>query len=148
MTDREKAIVMAYTGICMLTGDKFQIFHKYVEDIMGRPIWTHEMVSKSIADEISEKSKDDFIALCTDESSSENPNRWIPVSEKLPEEGIEVLVWYRYWRYGEYNNWYYAYGIGYQFDDYWSVIDGGTKTTVYAWQELPEPYEPQESEEV
>jgi len=72
---------------------------------------------------------------------------WIPVSERLPEEGINVLVWYRYWRYGEYNNWYYTYGIGYQFDDYWSVIDGGTQITVYAWQELPKPYEPQESEE-
>ena len=43
MTDKEKAIVMAHTGICMLTGDKFQIFHKYVEDIMGRPIMTHEI---------------------------------------------------------------------------------------------------------
>lgn len=71
MTDREKAIVMAHTGICMLTGDKFQIFHKYVEDIMGRPIWTHEIGIESIANEIKEKSKDDFIALCADESSSE-----------------------------------------------------------------------------
>ena len=43
MTDREKAIVMAHTGICMLTGDKFQIFHKYVEDILGRPVWTHDI---------------------------------------------------------------------------------------------------------
>ena len=68
MTDREKAIVMAHTGICMLTGDKFQIFHKYVEDIMGRPVWTHEMSLDSIADEIKAKSKDDFIALCADES--------------------------------------------------------------------------------
>lgn len=73
MTDREKAIVMAHTGICMLTGDKFQIFHKYVEDIMGRPIWTHEMGIESIADEIKAKSKDDFIALCVDESSTEKP---------------------------------------------------------------------------
>jgi hypothetical protein len=62
MTDREKAIVMAYTGACMLTGDKFQIFHKYVEEIMGRPIWTHEMAQ--LADEIKEKSKDDFMKLC------------------------------------------------------------------------------------
>ena len=64
MTDREKAIVMAYTGACMLTGDKYQIFNKYVEDIMGRPIWTHEMAR--LADEIKEKSKDDFIKLCAE----------------------------------------------------------------------------------
>lgn len=68
MTDKEKAIVMAYTGVTMLTGDKFQIFHKYVEDIIGRPIWTHEMGIESIADEIKEKSKADFIALCEEES--------------------------------------------------------------------------------
>lgn len=62
MTDREKAIVTAHTGICMLTGGKFQIFHKYVEDIMGRPIMTHEL--GWLADVIKEKSKADFIALC------------------------------------------------------------------------------------
>ena len=77
MTDREKAIVMAYTGKCMLTGDKLQIFHKYVEDIMGRPVWTHEMGIGSIADEIKEKSKGDFIALCADESHSGKQNKWI-----------------------------------------------------------------------
>lgn len=84
MTDREKAIVMAHTGICMLIGDKFQIFHKYVEDIMGRPIMTHEI--GLLADTIKEKTKADFIELCADESSSENPNKWIPVSERLPKK--------------------------------------------------------------
>lgn len=68
MTDREKAIVMAYTGTCMLTGDKFQIFHKYIEDIMGRPIWTHEI--GELADAIKEKSKADFIALCAESEES------------------------------------------------------------------------------
>ncbi len=78
MTDREKAIVMAHTGICMLTGDKFQIFHKYVEDIMGRPIWTHEI--GWLADAIKEKSKADFMALCADESNSQEQEtgHWIP----------------------------------------------------------------------
>lgn len=71
MTDREKAIVMAHTGICMLVDDKFQIFHKYVEDIMGRPIMTHEM--GLLIDEIKERSKADFIELGEDRSSSEEP---------------------------------------------------------------------------
>lgn len=69
MTDKEKAIIMAYTGICMLTGDKFQTFHKYIEDVMGRPIMTHEI--GLLADEIKEKTKADFLALCADESSME-----------------------------------------------------------------------------
>lgn len=64
MTKEECAIIMAYTGICMLTGEDFGIFHKYVENIMGRPIWTHEMGIGSIADEIKEKSKNDFLKLC------------------------------------------------------------------------------------
>lgn len=70
MTNREKAIVMAYTGVCMLSGVKFQIFHKYVEDIMHRPIMTHELVRYE--DAIKEKSKDDFIALCEDQTSCDD----------------------------------------------------------------------------
>ena len=64
MTKHECAIVMAHTGICMLAGDDFKIFHKYVEDIMGRPVFTHEMGIENVADEIKEKSKTDFIELC------------------------------------------------------------------------------------
>lgn len=64
MTKRECAIVMANTGICMLQGEDFQIFHNYVEDIMGRPVFTHEMGLKRISDEIREKSAQDFYDLC------------------------------------------------------------------------------------
>lgn len=67
MTDREKAIVMAYTGKCMLTEDKFHIFHEYIEELMGRPVFTHELADKNVSAEIKEKSKDDFIALCNEE---------------------------------------------------------------------------------
>lgn len=67
MTDREKAIVMAYTGVCMLTGNKFRIFHEYVEDIMGRPIQTIEMGMDSVADEIKEKARPDFLELCEED---------------------------------------------------------------------------------
>lgn len=65
MTNEEKAIVMAYTGACMLTEDKFHIFHEYVENLMGRPVYTHEL--GFLADEIKEKAKDDFIKLCKED---------------------------------------------------------------------------------
>ena len=139
MTDREKAIVMAYTGICMLTGDKFQIFHKYVENIMGRPVYTHEMAIKAVDDEIKEKSKADFMALCADESSSEKPNKWIPVSERLPEihqdvilslRSLDIEIGFR----AETEPYFYCYG---------RYID---PENVLAWQPLPEPYK-EESED-
>ena len=78
MTDKEKAIVMAYTGVCMLSGDKFKIFHEYVENIMGRPVYTHEMAIKAVDDEIKEKAKADFIALCAEqEPKMEQFAKWV-----------------------------------------------------------------------
>lgn len=71
MTDREKAIVMAYTGVCMLTEDKFSIYHKYIEDICGRPIYTHELANRSVMKEIEEKSQADFIELCREEPKTD-----------------------------------------------------------------------------
>ena len=71
MTDREKAIVSAYTGITMLTGEKFSIFHKYIEDIMGRPVFTHELADKAVWEEIKNRSKDDFIRICSEDEDME-----------------------------------------------------------------------------
>lgn len=62
MTDRERAIVMAYTGIVMLCGDKLHVFYEYVSEKLGHPIWTTEFISK--ADTIKELSKKDFLDLC------------------------------------------------------------------------------------
>lgn len=65
MTKNEAAIIMAYTGQVMLTGEDFGIFHKYVEHILKRPVYTHEFGSENVMDEIKEKSKYDFIDICT-----------------------------------------------------------------------------------
>ena len=64
MSDREKAIVEAYTGFVMLTGDKIGIFYKYVEEKIGHPIMTHELASKEMQEVIKNAAKDDFIKLC------------------------------------------------------------------------------------
>lgn len=84
MTDKEKAVVMAYTGACMLTGDKFRIFHKYVEDIIGRPIMTHEIAL--LKDVIKEKAKDDFIELCADDEIKEKNNDQETYIKELKEQ--------------------------------------------------------------
>ncbi|MCW8961227.1 MAG: hypothetical protein OQK29_06665, partial [Ignavibacteriaceae bacterium] len=49
------------TGI--LCGD-FSDLHRYVEKIMGRPVFTHEMGNSEIYDQIKKRSKDDFLAIC------------------------------------------------------------------------------------
>lgn len=64
MTKQECAIIMAHTGICMLTGDNFGIFHEYIEKIMGRPVYTHELGIEEISEQIKEKSLNDFLRLC------------------------------------------------------------------------------------
>lgn len=40
MTKQEKVIVSAYTGVLMCD---FADLHEYIEKIMGRPVWTHEL---------------------------------------------------------------------------------------------------------
>ena len=72
MTKRECAIVMAYTGVCMLAGEKFSVFQKYVKEKIGRTVYTHEL--PELEEEIKEKTERDFLKLCktaTDENEKE-----------------------------------------------------------------------------
>ncbi len=61
MTDRERAIVGAFTGVLM--GD-FQTMHEYIEEVMGRPMQTMEMAVEAVAEQIKEAARADFLALC------------------------------------------------------------------------------------
>lgn len=60
MTKREAAIVSAFTG--RMFGD-FSDLHGYIEEIMERPVFTHELGNKEIAKQISDLAKQDFIDL-------------------------------------------------------------------------------------
>ena len=60
MTKKEAAIVSAYTGILL---GEFKDFHKYIEKILNRPVFTHELANKEICVEIKEKSRQDFINI-------------------------------------------------------------------------------------
>lgn len=70
MTKRECAIVTAYTGYCMLQGNDLGELYEYVEEKIGRPVFSHEFYT--LADEIKEKSKDDFLELCRNATDEGN----------------------------------------------------------------------------
>lgn len=79
-----------------------------------------------------------------------NGGGWIPCSERLPEDGKSVLVWFEYFRYGRYNRLYQTYGFSEMINGRWSgLINGETgwrDLKIIAWQPLPESYKA-ESEE-
>lgn len=60
MTAREAAIVSAYTGYLI---GSFSEMHAYIDEIMGRPVWTNELGSKIFASEISARAETDFCAI-------------------------------------------------------------------------------------
>lgn len=66
MTKQEKIIVSAYTGYLMCN---FSDMHEYIEKKLGRPVWTHELASKKIMEEIREATKSDFLKLCKNEET-------------------------------------------------------------------------------
>jgi hypothetical protein len=60
MTKREAAIIGAYTGVLL---GKFDDMHSYIEEVMGRPVWTHELANEATVDAIKAKSRADFLAI-------------------------------------------------------------------------------------
>lgn len=68
MTEREKVIVSAYTGFLMCD---FNDLHKYIKEKMQRPVFTHELTSEKFWEELREKIKDDFVALCKEKENND-----------------------------------------------------------------------------
>lgn len=60
MTKREAAIISAYTGVLL---GSFNAFHEYAEEIMNRPVFTHELADKQVMQKIMDKSRADFLAI-------------------------------------------------------------------------------------
>ena len=75
---------------------------------------------------------------------SKDVPQWNPVSERLPEDMQKVLIWFEYYRYGDFNCMYQTYGFGYVCDGKWSpFINGETGWQDYrviAWMPLPESF--------
>lgn len=70
-------------------------------------------------------------------------DNWIIPSERMPDDFEKVLVWFEYFRYGEYNRPFQTHGISYTFKGEWSGFVNGESgwrdLRIIAWMPLPAP---------
>ena len=98
---------------------------------------TNELVTRIFEDGegIKEITSDDYIVEIKE-------NGWIPVEERMPDKGKDVLVTYiGYNSGGRFSN-----GTAYYYFEkwWWSVTDSIVKVKIIAWMPLPEPYQGEE----
>lgn len=122
-------------------------FKKYIRDGLSAAL--PEFKNKEYAElaaEVTESFLEDIDAQPTvvEEKSGAKEQRWIPASERLPKDFEEVLVWFEYFRYGEFNRLYQTIGISYVLDGKWSGYVNGSSgwrdLRIIAWMPLPMPY--------
>lgn len=63
LSPRSCAVIMAYTGVAMLRGEKLGHFYEYLAELYGRPIFSHEL---SYLNDLADRAKADFLALCAE----------------------------------------------------------------------------------
>lgn len=82
MTKQECAIVTAHTGITMLRGDDLKYLYHYLSEIIGRPVFSHEI--PAVCEQFRDRIKEDFIALCRDASDDNSETPAVSKSEADP----------------------------------------------------------------
>ncbi len=79
MTREEAILLSAYTGF--LLAPDFSEVHKFCEDTLGRPIWTHEFADRCVQKEIQAKLRPQIMELV------QNISALRPVSRDRIEKG-------------------------------------------------------------
>ena len=69
MTKHELVVISAYTGFLLC--DDFGDMHEYIEQILGRPVWTHELADPKIIEEIREKARPELMRICEEATEDE-----------------------------------------------------------------------------
>lgn len=115
-----------------------------MNDLISRQ-WLMECVNEGWIKFDTEKDKNKFIHLVRDTAPSAQPEQqWIPVTERLPEDGRQVLVYARsvHFALAKYDEMREADGT---YEKQWVTFDAWKPfykiKEVIAWMPLPEPYE-------
>ena len=69
LTKEQAAVIGAFTGI---VAGPFGDVHEYAEKLFNRPIFTHQFASQAFADELREKARSDFEALCFERPTNDS----------------------------------------------------------------------------
>lgn len=98
MTKQECAIVTAYTEISMLRGDDLKYLYRYLSEIIGRPVYSHEI--PAVCEQFRDRIKADFIALSRNASDDTEPEvrqgRWIDTP--LPNSRVSKCSLCGFWQ--------------------------------------------------
>ena len=62
LTKKEAAVIEAYTGVAMLVGDDRKYLYDYLSEVVGIPVYTHEI--PHIVDVYKDEVKRDFVEIC------------------------------------------------------------------------------------
>ncbi len=82
LTRRQAAIIGAFTGI---TAGPFEDVQQLGDELMGRPTWTHEYAHEKFADELRERAKPLFLAICAERASE---SALVATEPKCPKCGL------------------------------------------------------------
>lgn len=87
MNRREAAVISAYTGF--LVGP-FEAMHAYIEEILQRPVWTHELADPELVKKIKELAKPDLIAIA--QAADELPTEEWERTKKYTDEQYDAAA--------------------------------------------------------
>lgn len=68
LTRDQAAIIGAYTGFSC---GPFSDVHKKIEELLGRPVFTHELAAKEVWESVKEKARPEFLSVCAKDDGGE-----------------------------------------------------------------------------